>query len=442
MDSQIARNSAALEGGAGSGAQRPRKRLGGILAVVGIIVALAALGWWLGHRPPAEAPGGAGGRRGGPATTVGTARVETRSIPVILEALGTVVPAATVTVRPQVSGVIAEIRFKEGQTVNRGDVLAVIDRRPFQIALAQAEGQLQRDLAELDNAKLTLERYQTLQGQDSIAEQDVDTQKAAVKQLDGTVASDRANVGTARLNLDYCEIKTPQAGKVGLKVIDAGNYIGAGDAAGVAVITQVSPSDVQFTVPQDQVGEIQKRSAHDADLPVSALDRTRTTVLAQGRFVTLDNVVNTDTGTVRAKARFDNTDNTLFPSQFVNVRMTLNTIDNALMVPVSGVRNGADGDFVYVLNDDRTVTMRKVRRGQLAGDRVQIVEGLQGNETIVTEGGDRLKEGASVQLPGDKPVRPGGAKPADGSAAPAHKGEGKSKDRSSRGERPAAAPGS
>lgn len=394
-----------------------RRRYTSFVVVLGVILALAALGWWLGNRPAASPgmgaggpPGmGGGGRRGGPSTTVGIAKVETQSIPVILEALGTVVPTAIVTVRPQVSGVIAEIRYREGQLVNRGDVLAVIDKRAFQMTLAQAEGQLQRDLAELENAKLTLERFVTLLGQDSISEQEVDTQKAAVKQLEGTVTSDRANVGSARLNLDFCEIKAPQSGRVGLRIIDAGNYIASGDASGVAVITQVSPADVEFTLPQDRVGEIQQRLVQKAELPATALDRTRVTTLAQGRFYSLDNVVSVDTGTVRAKARFDNTDNALFPSQFVNLRLTLDTLENALVVPVSSVRNGADGDFVYVLDEGRTVSMRKVKRGQIASDRVQILEGLKAGETVVTEGGDRLKEGATVQLPGDKPRMPGEA---------------------------------
>jgi len=422
--------------------QLGRARIIGAVVVLLVIAGMAWLAWSLGHRqsgnpaggmaapgaaggPPGGGGAGGGGRRG--ATTVGTTVAESIDIPVILEALGTVTPAATVTVRPQVSGVITEIRFKEGQTVAKGDVLAVIDRRPFQMALAQAQAQLQRDQAELDNAKLTLQRYNTLQTQDSIAQQDVDTQAATVKQLEGTVASDRAAVGTAQLDMDYSEVKSPLAGRTGLRVVDAGNYIGAGDSSGIVVVTQVSPTDVEFTVPQDRVAEVQEPVAQGRPLAVSALDRSRTNTLAQGLFSTLDNKVNTDTGTVRAKARFDNKDGALFPSQFVNVRLVLRTIENAVALPVSAVRNGTDGDFVWLLNADQTVSMRKVKRGQATNDKVQITEGLKVGDTVITEGGDRLKDGGAVQLPAAANTT---ATPAGASGSDARKGaDGKPRER-------------
>lgn len=401
--------------------QRGRVGIKSTIVVLLIIAGLAGLAWTLSHREadaqmgPGMGGPGMGGRRGGPATTVGIAKAETQSIPVVLEALGTVTPAATVTVRPQVSGVITEVRFKEGQMVTKGQILAVIDKRPFQMTLLQAQGQLQRDQADLQNAQLQLDRFQTLQGQDSIADQEVDTQAATVKQLKGTVESGRAAVGTAQLNLDYAEIKTPVSGRVGLRVIDAGNYIGAGDAAGIAVVTQLSPTDVEFTVPQDRVTEIQGRVAQKAVLPVVAMDRTRLLTLGEGTFSTLDNVVSTDTGTVRAKARFENADGALFPSQFVNVRLTLNTIEDAVVVPVAAVRNGSEGDFVWLLKEDRSVSERKVKRGAAFGSSVQIVEGLKLGDTVITEGGDRLKEDAKVSLPGDKPapVKPDGERKSD-----------------------------
>jgi multidrug efflux system membrane fusion protein len=279
----------------------------------------------------------------------------------------------------------------------------VIDRRPFQMALAQAEGALQRDEAQLQNARLQLERFRTLLGQDSIAEQEVDAQAATVKQLEGTVAADRAAVGSARLNLDFSEVKSPVAGRVGLRVIDIGNYIGAGDASGIVVVTQIAPTDVAFTVPQDRANEIFEPVGRGEKLAATALDRTRTSTLAQGQFLTLDNVVNTDTGTVRAKARFQNAENTLFPSQFVNLRLTLRTIRDAVVVPASAVRNGSNGDFVWLIQADKTVTQRNIKRGQVTTDKVQVLEGLKPGDQIVTEGGDRLKEGAQVTLPGDKP---------------------------------------
>ncbi len=378
-----------------------------LVVVLLVIAGLAGLAWYLGQRNSngQRGPGGMGMGFGGGgfATTVGVAQTGTQDIPVVLEALGTVTPIATVTVRPQVSGVITEIRFTEGQLVTKGQVLAVIDRRPFQMALEQAEGALQRDEAQLQNARLQLERYRTLLSQDSIAEQEVDAQAATVKQLDGTVAADRAAVGTARLNLDFSEVKSPVAGRVGLRVIDVGNYIGAGDASGIVVVTQIAPTDVAFTVPQDRANEIFEPVGRGEKLAATALDRTRTNTLAQGEFLTLDNVVNTDTGTVRAKARFQNTENTLFPSQFVNLRLTLRTIKDAVVVPASAVRNGSNGDFVWLINEDKTVTQRNIKRGQVTTDQVQVLEGLKPGDQIVTEGGDRLKEGAQVTLPGDKP---------------------------------------
>ncbi|MFN6994290.1 MAG: MdtA/MuxA family multidrug efflux RND transporter periplasmic adaptor subunit, partial [Aquincola tertiaricarbonis] len=353
----------------------------------------------------------------GPATTVGIARAERADIPIVIEALGTVTPSATVTVRPQVSGVLTEVRFKEGQMVKAGEVLAVIDPRPFELALMQAQGQRQRDEAQLQLARLTLERYQTLLQQDSIARQDVDTQAAAVKQLEGTVLSNRAAEGTARLNLGYTRITAPVSGRVGLRVVDVGNVVSSGDANGIVVITQLAPIDVQFAVPQDRVPDIERRTAQGATLPVTALDRSRATTLDEGRFSTLNNEIDTTTGTVQAKARFANAGRTLFPNQFVNVRLQLDTLRDAVVIPVAALRHSNDGDFVYVLNDDRTVSQRMVQRGQATNDRVQITRGLAVGEPVVTEGADRLKDGARVQVPGDRPAR-GASAPAGGASAP------------------------
>lgn len=379
-------------------------RIVSLVVVLLVIAGLAGLAWYLGQQKSSgPRMGGMGFPGGGFSTTVGMAVTSTQDIPVVLEALGTVTPIATVTVRPQVSGVITEIRFTEGQLVTKGQVLATIDRRPFQMALDQAGGALQRDEAQLQNAKLQLERYRTLLGQDSIAEQDVDAQAATVKQLDGTVAADRAAVGTAKLNLDFSEVKSPVAGRVGLRVIDVGNYIGAGDTNGIVVVTQIAPTDVAFTIPQDSANDILEPVGRGEKLTAVALDRTRTNTLGQGEFLTLDNIVNTDTGTVRAKARFQNTENSLFPNQFVNLRLTLHTIKDAVVIPASAVRNGSNGDFVWYINEDKTVTQRNIKRGQVTTDKVQVLDGLKVGDKIVTEGGDRLKDGAEVTLPGDKP---------------------------------------
>jgi multidrug efflux system membrane fusion protein len=345
-------------------------------------------------------PGGGGGRRGGPASTVAVATAGQADLPVIIEALGTVTPAATVTVRPQVSGVITQVMFKEGQMVRAGQPLVQIDPRQFQMDLMSAQGSLTRDEAQLSAAKVTLARYQTLLTQDSIARQEVDTQAATVKQLTGTVMADKAAVGTAQLNVGYSRIIAPVSGRVGLRVVDVGNYIASGDTAGVAVITTVSPIDVEFTVPQDDVPRIGARANSGAVLPVTALDRTRVTTLDKGVFSTLDNLVDTGTGTVKAKARFANAGGTLFPSQFVNVRLELDNLKGAVVVPATALRQGSDGAFVWVLGADQTVSKRKVTAGPSTTTQVSIATGLKVGEKVITEGGDRLTEGGKVQLPG------------------------------------------
>jgi multidrug efflux system membrane fusion protein len=394
---------------------------GRLIGSIVAILALLALGWLVWHltRPHPEGGPGAGrgpraaagpGGPGMPTSTVGVGTAERTDLPVTLEAIGTVTSAATVTVRPQVSGVFREILFTEGQMVKAGQVMAVIDPSQFQMALMQATGQRQRDVAQLQNARLTLQRYRTLLAQDSIARQDVDTQAALVQQLEGTVVADRAAEGTAKLNLGYSKVVAPISGRVGLRNVDVGNVIGPSDANGIAVITQVSPIDVQFAIPQDRVPEVQQGLRQEGAMPVTALDRTRATVLDQGRFHALDNQVDVQTGTVRAKARFRNADSTLFPSQFVNVRMLLRTIRGAVVVPVNALRHSSSGDYVYVLNpEERTVSLRKVTPGQATVDRVQVVSGLEGGEKVITEGADRLKDGDRVMLPGERPAADGNA---------------------------------
>jgi membrane fusion protein, multidrug efflux system len=426
----------------------PRRygRRGFWLGTLIALLVLGVLGWaaWHYTRPeatqaasggggPAGRPGGGGpggapgsmGARGGPPTTVGVAVAERSDLDVSLEALGTVVPLATAKVRPQVSGVLQEVRYKEGQMVRKGDLLAVIDPRPFEIALQQATGARMRDEAQLDAARVTLKRYQTLLQQDSIARQEVDTQAATVKQLEAAVVVDKANEATARLNLSYTRITAPLSGRVGLRPVDVGNTVSGSDANGVAVITQLSPIDVQFSVPQDQVGAVQQGGS--APMPVRAFDRTRSQVLDTGTFSSLDNQVDPQTGTVKAKARFSNAQGTLFPSQFVNVQLQLRTLQGATTVPVAAVRQGPNGDQVFVINPDRTVSLRLVQRGQSTVDRIQIVKGLQPGDRVVTEGADRLRDGSRVMLPGDTlgaggrrnaaSGAPGGRAPLDGPAA-------------------------
>ncbi len=413
--------------------RRRRSRWLGAVVAIGTVAVLCGAAWVLVKRSQAPADGGFAGA-GRAMVTVGEATARQAQLPVAIEALGTVTPTLTVALRPQVSGVLTEVLFTEGQTVKKGQVLARIDPRPFEQALLQAEGTRQRDQAQLDNARIVLERYRTLLAQDSIARQDVDTQAALVRQLQGTVTADLAQEKTARLNLDYTRITAPASGRVGLRAVDAGNYVSAGEANGIATITQVAPIDVQFSIPQDRLadvqaaqrdaGAVQSKDARPggAPLAVTAFDRTRTRALAEGRFSTLDNLVDTATGTVKAKARFDNAEGALFPNQFVNVRLLLREVP-AVVVPVTAVRTGANGDFVYVINDDRTVSLRKVKRGQATVSQVAIAEGLKAGERVVTEGGDRLKDGVKVQLQGQPGPqgqpgqRPGGAEGAPGRRA-------------------------
>ncbi|MCS0591734.1 efflux RND transporter periplasmic adaptor subunit [Massilia norwichensis] len=412
-----------------------RSRVIGAIVAILVMAGLGWLAWHLTHQPaggpgagagagagrqggqsagsgggagPGPGGGGRGGRGGMNATTVGVGKAERADIPITLEALGTVTPAAVATVRPQVGGVLQKIVFTEGQLVKEGQVLATIDPRPAQMSLLQATGQRQRDEAQLESARVLLQRYRTLLEQDSIARQDVDTQAALVKQLEGAVTTDKAAEGIARINLGYTQVRAPISGRVGLRTVDIGNLVNSGDANGIAVITQMSPIDVEFAVPQDQLPALQQRINQNATMQAIAMDRTRTQNLATGRFFAMDNQVDTQTGTVRAKARFTNDGGKLFPSQFVNVRLEVDTIRNAVTVPVTALRHGANGDFVYVLNQqNKTVALTNVKRGQANAERVQIVEGLQGGETVITEGADRLKDGAKVTLPGDRPAGAG-----------------------------------
>ncbi|RYX92616.1 MAG: efflux RND transporter periplasmic adaptor subunit [Comamonadaceae bacterium] len=417
----------------------PERKIGRKAAIIGTIIALLVvigvgwLAWGLTHREPAAAggpgspggPGGGGGQgaaggRGG--STVGVAAAERADIPITLEALGTVVPQATVRVRPQVSGVLQQLLFKEGQMVRKGELLAIIDPRQFEMALQQASGQRQRDEAQLEAANVTLQRYRTLLQQDSIARQEVDTQAALVKQLDAAVVISKANEGVARLNLSYTRVVSPIAGRVGLRTVDVGNVVSSGDTNGVALVTQISPIDVEFSVPQDMAPSLQATAG--SQMQVDALDRTRAVLLESGSFGSLDNQIDTTTGTVRAKARFKNEKLLMFPSQFVNVKLQLRTVEGAIVVPVAALRTGANGDYVFVLKQDRTVTIRPVKRGQATIDKVQIVSGLQAGERVITEGADRLREGSRVTLPGDPGAgartggrRQGGASGAAGTAS-------------------------
>ncbi len=392
----------------------PWRTIIGIAVVILIAVALA-----LGLRQCAAGggkpggPGGPGGGRGGaggrPSITVGVAKATLGDIPITLNALGTVTPAATVNVVPRVSGMLVQVNFKEGQMVRKGQQLALVDPRPFQVALDQARGQQLRDQALLDNARTDLKRYQTLKAQDSIAGQQVDTQASLVRQYEAAVVSDKGAVGAAQLNLSFARITAPVSGRVGLRQVDAGNQIVANSATPITVVAQVDPIDVVFSVPEDQIPAIsQAAGPTGGGLTVTTYDRTGGTVLAQGTLSTIDNVVDVNTGTVKAKARFANPNGALFANQFVNITLLITTLHNQVTVPATAVRHGSQGDFVWVLTD-HTVHQRAVKVGPGTGEIFSITSGLNAGETVITDGGDRLRDGGTVTLPGETPRMGGGA---------------------------------
>ena len=373
-------------------------RLAAILAVLVGLAALALVGWYLAHRNATRPTGFAGRARA--ASTVGFSVAARQDVPIYLDALGTVTPLATAVVQSQVSGVMTQVFYHEGQIVKAGDPLVQIDPRPFQLALEQARGNLGRDEANLANQRVIVERDLVLLKQDSIAQQQVDTDKATMKQLEAAVAADKAAVDTASLNLSWSRVTAPISGRVGIRPVDTGNYITPNLTNGIATLTQLTPIDVLFTLPADVVPRLQQRIHVAGALPTTVLDRTRASVLGQGQFLTLDNQVDVATGTVRAKSRFGNADGALFPQQFVNVRLLVDTLHDAVVVPAAAVRHGPNGDYVYVVAPDQTAHVRLVKTGPSAGDKISIASGLSGGERVVTEGGDRLIDGATVRLPG------------------------------------------
>lgn len=386
-----------------------------------VFAAIAGVAWYgyktyyvpktqtAGDSAPARGKG-RGGRMGDQPQAVGVARIVSGDIPVVLSGLGTVTPLATVTVRSQISGYLTEIGYREGQMVKKGDFLAQIDPRIYEAQLAQFQGQLQRDQALLQNSKLDLARFQRLAQQDSISKQNVDTQAALVKQNEGTVAADQALVDQQKLNIAYTRITSPVDGRVGLRQIDQGNYITAA-STNIVVVTQIHPISVVFTLPEDDVSRVMKRVRSGAKLAVKAYDRGDTVEVASGVLDTVDNQIDNTTGTVKLRALFQNEDDSLFPQQFVNAKLTVDTLANVPIVPTSAILRGTPGTYIYLLDGEDKVVVRPIKLGETDGPRTAILSGLSVGDRVVVDGTDRLRDGAPVRVIEDGKV--GASKPDD-----------------------------
>ena len=333
-----------------------------------------------------------------PAQTVRAAATASGQMPITIDALGIVTPFATVTVKTQIAGKLMEVGFKEGQLVEQGDFLAQIDPRPYQAALALAQGQLAKDSALYAQAQADLARYQTLSTQDSIARQQVEDQVFLVAQDKAAIAADQAQIDTANLNIGYCRITAPVGGRVGLRLVDPGNYLQPSDATGIVVIAQINPISVVFSTPEDNLPPIAQRLNSGASLPVTAFDRANVKQLATGALTTYDNQVDVTTGTFKLRATFANAEGTLFPNQFVNVRLLVDTLTDAVLAPNAAIQLGASGSFVYVVGDDSTVAVRKVTTGPADATNTTIVSGLVVGENVVIDGADRLRDGTKVSV--------------------------------------------
>jgi multidrug efflux system membrane fusion protein len=369
-----------------------------LFVVIGALGVVYELSWPRSPRAMTVAPAAS-------ALAVAAVEAARADLPVELQAVGTVTPLSTITVKSRISGYLTAIAFKEGQTVQKGDFLAQIDPRPYEASLAEYQGQLVKDQALLRNAQLDLARFQRLLALDSTSRQNFDTATATVRQYEGMVQSDQAQIDGQRLNIEYCHIVAPAGGRVGLRQIDPGNYVQATDANGLVVIAQIQPISVIFAIPQVQLGPVLKRLHAGASLSVSVYDSDGAALLATGMLDTVDNQIDTSTGTVKLRAIFDNRSGDLFPNQFVNVHLLVDTRHDALLIPTAAIRHGQPGAYVYLVRADDTVVVQAISAGATYGGQASVLSGLSSGDRVVVDGIDRLHDGMRVAIePGSRPA--------------------------------------
>ena len=382
----------------------PARRHNGVWIGIAGLLLLGGAGWYVyGGTAPAQVSS-SGGRRPNAPQTVGVSPAVKSGLRRVVNALGTVTPLASVTVKTQLSGQLQLLGFSEGQFVHKGDFLAQIDPRPYQALVEQYEGQIARDRALLRQAQADLERYRLLVKQDSIARQQADNQVFLVQQYEGSIKSDQALIDAQKLNITYCRIVSPVDGRVGLRQVDAGNYVQAADANGIVSITQTQPVSVVFSIPEDVLPAVLKPLREGGKLTATAFDRANVAELATGVVSALDNQIDTTTGMVKLRSVFSNVNEALYPNQFVNVHLLVATLNDVVTIPGAAVQRGSPGTYVYLVKADSTVTVRPVQTGITDGDKVQVVSGLAVGDNVVVDGADRLREGSRVNIGADTPA--------------------------------------